>query len=134
MDAALRDLVRHRAADRCEYCRLAQQHAPVVRFHIDHILARVHGGSDDPSNLALACPHCNNHKGTNFKAIDPDTDQEVPVFDPRRHSWHEHFRLEGVSIIGLTPIGRATVRLLQMNAESRLDVRRPLQRRGELSV
>lgn len=132
MDASLRDLVRRRAGDRCEYCRLSQEHAPVVRFWIEHIVAKQHGGDDAPSNLALACPHCNRCKGPNLTAIDPQSGGIVPLFNPRTDSWHEHCALQGVQIVGLTPTGRATVRLLKMNSEDRLEIRRHLEARGEL--
>ena len=41
MDAALREHVRRRASDRCEYYRLEQKHAPFPTFHIEHIRARI---------------------------------------------------------------------------------------------
>jgi len=66
MDAATRRLVRHRAGNRCEYCGLQQDAVPVVTFHIEHIIPNQHGGTDDPSNLAFACFHCNQHKGPNL--------------------------------------------------------------------
>ena len=72
IDAATRRLVRERAGNRCEYCGLLQAHLTFSVFHIEHIIARQHGGSDDPDNLALACYHCNWHKGTNLTGIDPD--------------------------------------------------------------
>jgi hypothetical protein len=31
---------------------------PFLTFQIEHIIARKHGGSDDPSNLALARDRC----------------------------------------------------------------------------
>ena len=58
MDAATAQLARQRAGNRCEYCRLLQEHS-ALRFHIEHIVAQQHGGTDDPENLALACPECN---------------------------------------------------------------------------
>ena len=72
MDTTVRDLVRRRASDRCEYCRLQQEHLPFSTFHIEHIIPRKHGGHDDPSNLALACDRCNAHKGSHLTGIDPD--------------------------------------------------------------
>ena len=62
MDAATREFVRGRASGRCEYCGLPQSAVPFFTFHIEHIRARQHQGSDDPSNLALACPDCNAKK------------------------------------------------------------------------
>ncbi len=57
MDAELRDLGRTRAEGRCEYCRLpfAAQRLP---FHVEHILTKQHGGTDDEANLAWACDRC----------------------------------------------------------------------------
>ncbi len=50
--------VRQRANGRCEYCMLPEE-ASEVAFHVEHIRAKQHGGSDDLSNLALACDRCN---------------------------------------------------------------------------
>jgi hypothetical protein len=50
MDAATKRLVRQRAQERCEYCRLPQTAQPFVTFHVEHIIAKQHGGSDDPNN------------------------------------------------------------------------------------
>lgn len=116
----------------CEYCGLPQAAAAFFTFHIEHVVARQHGGGDDPSNLALACPDCNFHKGPNLSSIDPDTQQAVPLFDPRSHSWDEHFAAEGARIVGLTPTGRATVRLLNMNEDARVEMRAELQAAGDL--
>ena len=116
----------------CEYCQLPQQAVPFFTFHIEHITARQHGGDDDPSNLALACPDRNAHKGPNLTSIDPNTGQLVSLFGPRLHLWNEHFQLQGPRIFGRTPIGRATVRLLAMNDEDRLDMRRELQELGDM--
>ena len=115
MEASLRELVRRRATHRCEYCRLPQAAAPFLTFHIEHIRARQHGGDDDSSNLALACPDCNAHKGPNLTSVDPETEQVVALFNPRQDIWSDHFSFEGPMIIARTPTGRATVRLLSMN-------------------
>ena len=53
MDAATRELVRRRAGERCEYCRLHQEHSG-LKHHVEHIVARQHGGSNGIDNLALA--------------------------------------------------------------------------------
>lgn len=72
MDTTVRDLVRRRAGECCEYCRLKQEHLPFVTFHVEHIIPHKHGGNDDPSNLAMACDRCNAHKGVNLTGIDPE--------------------------------------------------------------
>jgi 5-methylcytosine-specific restriction endonuclease McrA len=126
MDAATRGQVRSRAENRCEYCRLLQDALPVATFHIEHITPKQHGGTDDLSNLALACFHCNQHKGPNLAGIDPQTAQIIPLFDPRTQLWHEHFAVQGTEIIGLTPTGRTTVRVLAMNADVQKQLRTEL--------
>ncbi len=133
MDAASRDFVRARAAGRCEYCRLSQGHAPLIRFWLEHIVARQHGGTDDLGNLALSCPHCNRHKGPNLSAINPLSGSVVPLFHPRTQRWRDHFVLDDIRIRGLTPTGRATADLLRMNADDRLDIRAHLRACGELA-
>jgi hypothetical protein len=133
MDAAVRERVRERAGNRCEYCRLRQKHTPFV-LQIEHIVARKHGGGDELSNLALACDRYNLHKGSDLTGIDPGTNQIVELFNPRAASWHEHFILQEVEIVGRSACGRATVRVLQMNAARRVRVRAALLNRGELDV
>jgi hypothetical protein len=97
---------------------------PLVRFHIEHVVPRQHGGSSDPKNLALACHHCNLHKGPNLTGIDPDTGRLEPLFHPRRQEWDEHFAMDGANVVGRTPTGRVTVRVLAMNAPPRVELRR----------
>lgn len=126
MEAASRILVRRRAGDSCEYCGLSQDDAPFVPFHIEHIIPRQHGGNDDPSNLALCCNHCNFHKGPNLSGIDPETRRVVTLFNPRGAVWHEHFERQGALILGRTPAGRATVRVLAMNSMDRIELRAAL--------
>lgn len=126
MDTATRDFVRRRAANRCEYCHIPQAATPFVSFHIEHIVARQHLDEvpDDPSALAYACDRCNAFKGTNLSSIDPETGEKVDVFNPRRDEWLEHFTVAGASVVGRTKVGRATVRLLNMNDPRRIDLRR----------
>jgi hypothetical protein len=127
MAEALCHVGRERAGHRCESCGIRQAHMAFATFHIDHIIPRQHGGTDDPANLALACYHGNLHKGPHLSGIDPDTGVMVPLFHPRRDIWREHFALQDVTIIGLTPTGRATVRVLRMNAVARVQLRTALR-------
>lgn len=122
MDAQLRQSVRARAAYQCEYCRLPQELSE-LRFHIEHVIPRQHGGGDDVDNLALACPDCNLRKGPNLTGIDPETGEVVRLFHPRRDAWSDHFGYVGSAIDGATPIGRTTLSLLQMNDPERRRVR-----------
>ena len=123
MTPALRNQVRERAGLRCEYCQLSQDDSPLAALHIEHIIPRVHGGSDDLENLALACIDCNLHKGTNLAGIDPETNQVTELFHPRRQRWEEHFNWSGIHLFGRTAVGRTTLRVLNMNSEDQLALR-----------
>lgn len=129
MDAATSQSVRQRAGNRCEYCHLPQEFSG-LRFHVEHIVARQHRGTDDTDNLALACPECNLHKGTNLTGIDPDTGKVTPLLHPRRDRWAEHFTIADGSIVGKTPAGRTTAWLLEMNSAERMRMRQRLIKLG----
>ncbi|MFB2880595.1 HNH endonuclease [Floridanema aerugineum] len=128
ISAALRRLVEERANYRCEYCLLP---ASVAFFphEVDHVIAEKHGGATDADNLALACWRCNRHKGSDLGSFDPQTKAFSFLFNPRTQEWNEHFRLEEVTIVGLTPEGRTTVNLLQLNSDERLAERQRLLER-----
>ena len=79
MTAATRVMVRERANHRCEYCQTHQEDSPLAALHIEHIRPLKHSGTDDESNLCLACIDCNLHKGTNLTGIDPLTDAVTPL-------------------------------------------------------
>lgn len=125
-----REIVRRRAQDVCEYCRLPQE-ASVVPHQIDHIVGRQHRGTDDISNLCLCCIRCNLKKGPNIASVDPETEAVVPLYHPRRSPWREHFTLaQDGTVVGRTAAGRATVALLAMNDGERVRLRVLLLRRG----
>ncbi len=123
MAASSRNFIVSRAGNRCEYCQLAQEHDPFFRFQIEHIVPRQHGGPTTAENLALACPHCNLHKGPNLTGIDPLTGEVVRLFNPRTQTWAEHFQLTGALLSGRTDVGRTTIRVLAMNAPARVQLR-----------
>jgi HNH endonuclease len=132
MQERVKRQVRRRAGNRCEYCGLRQEQDRFHSFHLEHVIAQAHGGSDALDNLALACHQCNLHKGTNLSGLDPDTNRLVRLFHPRKDRWQDHFTREGIRIAGRTAIGRTTAWVLQMNSEERLDLRRLLLALGEL--
>jgi hypothetical protein len=99
-----------------------------VDFHIEHVIARQHGGRDVESNLALACPECNLRKGPNIATIDPDSGKIVPVFNPRMESWSDHFEERDGFFVGKTATGRGTVTLLAFNLLNRVRLRRKIAR------
>ncbi|MBI1901834.1 MAG: HNH endonuclease [Planctomycetia bacterium] len=123
MDEATKRFARRRAKNRCEYCHRSQRSSPLARLQFEHIVPKQHGGTDTEDNLALACANCNRQKGPNLTGIDPDTGQIVELFHPRKHRWRDHFRWNGLLIVGRTPTGRATVRVFEMNSAVRLAVR-----------
>ena len=129
MQLAVVIAVRARAKGRCEYCRFPESEADLP-FTIDHVIARQHNGPDTLDNLALACPFCNAHKGPNVAGVDPDSNGRAPLFDPRADRWYDHFRWDGVCVVGLTPAGRATVVALAMNDDYQIGSRLALVRSG----
>lgn len=120
----LRLFVVRRAGAACEYCHLPES-ASRLPHQVDHIIANQHGGPDDVHNLCLCCIRCNLKKGPNIASIDPMTSHLTPLFHPRQHSWPDHFvLLPDATLRGLTPEGRATVHLLEMNGPDRVKLRR----------
>ena len=131
--AALRQLVRERAGDRCEYC-LIPESVSFAPHWIDHVVAEKHGGKTDAENLANSCVLCNQRKGTDLSSIDPETGQVVTLFHPRRDHWADHFRVVGGRIVPLTATGRVTERLLQFNHPDRIEEREQLVAAGLLAL
>lgn len=129
MDAETRRLVRARAQNRCEYCGLHQDDSPLIPLQVEHVLPKKHAGSDDFENLAIACIDCNLHKGTNIAGLDPETRKLTPLYNPRIQDWDEHFVWIEAEIHGLTPTGRVTVQVLDLNGADRIELR--LFGRGE---
>ena len=118
-------LIVKRARERCEYCLLHQDERP-ENHQVDHVIALKHRGQTNGENLALACALCNNAKGSDIASIDPATGEVVSLFNPRTQRWQAHFQLVGPEIVGLTPTGRATVAVMQLNDEQRLIDRQSL--------
>jgi len=125
----LLDKIWQRAQNRCEYCRIPHPEYKLP-FQIDHIIARQHDGPSTLDNLALACFHCNRFKGPNIAGFDGDSRLPIRLFHPRTDVWAEHFRYQDAWLIGLTPIGRVTVKVLAMNAEDLLLLRSELLQEG----
>lgn len=112
----LRQTVAQDANYRCGYC---QTLAKVIGspLTIDHIVPEAKGGETKRENLWLACRRCNEFKGMRTHSVDPLTNKEVPLFNPRNQSWKVHFAWseEATQVVGLTATGRATVIALRLN-------------------
>jgi hypothetical protein len=128
IDAATRRLVRARAHLRCEYCRIHEDDEPYA-FHVEHIVPHKHGGDDDPSNLAWSCQNCNLGKSSNLSGRVEG--KIVALFHPRRQSWRRHFAWRGARLVGKTQCGRATIEVLNINADDRVSLRQLLIALGE---
>jgi hypothetical protein len=113
---ALRQRVHARARGRCEYCQ-ASERLTGLSGEIDHVMPRARGGLTTDDNLCLACAACNGYKGASTHAVDPESGEQVALFNPRRQNWREHFAWseDGTRVIGLTACGRATVVALRLN-------------------
>ena len=120
--AVLRTPVIDRSGGRCEYCQLSQA-GQEASFHIDHVTPVSAGGETVIDNLALACVSCSLRKGARQAAVDPATNVEVPLFNPRRDIWSEHFFWQGVRLVGLTAIARGTIQALDLNRPLILAIR-----------
>jgi hypothetical protein len=128
--AELEWLVRRRAENVCEYCRLPQEFQEAV-FHIDHVRPVVRGGKTTAANLALACVSCSLRKAARVAARDPETGLVVHLFHPRRDAWCEHFEwVENWRVAGKSGKGRATVSALGMNFPRNVAIRADLAGRG----
>jgi 5-methylcytosine-specific restriction endonuclease McrA len=114
--AVLRRRIREQARYRCGYC-LCSEALIGMPMEFEHLFPLALGGKTIEENLWLSCRRCNEFKGTQTNAADPDTSEIVALFNPREQSWNEHFRWneDGTEIIGLTPTGRTTVAALKLN-------------------
>ncbi|OKH51586.1 HNH endonuclease [Calothrix sp. HK-06] len=108
--------VRARFFNMCAYCRTAERLTGMT-FEFEHIKPRVLGGETRFENLCFACPNCNRYKADRLSAVDPVTEQSVSLFNPQLQVWNEHFAWndDGQQLVGLSPIGRATIVALKMN-------------------
>lgn len=125
--SALKRVIIERAQGHCEYCRSPVDWSPEI-FEVEHIQPLSAGGRTEFINLAYACPACNRYKRNRQFAIDPTTGQEVELFNPRIHTWQEHFCWsEHLLVIeGITSIGRATVIALKVNRKGAQHFRQAL--------
>jgi hypothetical protein len=129
LSASIRAAIIARADGRCEYCRLSQA-GQEAAFHIDHVMPRAAGGTTTEDNLGLACVSCSLHKAAKRTATDPDSGEEVSLFNPRSEKWAEHFRWQEETVLGTTAIGRATISALKMNRPLILAIRKEEAIRG----
>jgi hypothetical protein len=90
---------------------------------MEHLLPQSLGGTNEVDNLALACSRCNSRRYNFMTGIDPQTEQEVILFNPRQQNWAEHYvwSIDQLQIVGQTSIGRATCQRLDLNDDRHND-------------
>jgi hypothetical protein len=118
INADLRRLVENRANWLCEYCLIAAEDT-FLGCEVDHIISEKHGGATLADNLANACVFCNKFKGSDVGSISQQTGLFVRFFNPRSDIWAHHFRISGIRIESLSPIGEVTARILGFNNPER---------------
>ncbi len=93
---------------------------------VDHIVPLSAGGLSDVANLCLACYRCNEFKGAASAGRDPQSGATMPLFDPSRQFWGDHFEWssDGLWLIGRTACGRATIEALRLNNDWIVQARR----------
>lgn len=112
----LRQQVIEDAGSVCGYC-LSEEVLMGVSLSFEHLIPVAAGGETNRDNLWRACRQCNELKSASVTGHDSTTGTTVALFNPRFQDWEEHFRWRDdyTSIEGITPTGRVTVSLLQLN-------------------
>ena len=119
---AKKKIIIERASHRCEYCHVPE-FLSSFDYHIEHIIALQHGGSSLLNNLAYCCSPCNWKKGTNIAIILEFGGNLVPLFNPRMQNWFEHFEINKGKLIALSDVGKATIKLLELNLPMKIEER-----------
>ena len=97
-------------------------------------MSRKHGGESSGDNLAYCCVRCNLWKDTDIGSLSARTGRLIPLFNPRKDRWSDHFRLEEAIIEPQTAEGEATARLLKLNLDKRIAERRLPIAAGRYSI
>jgi hypothetical protein len=114
--------------DYCEYCILPSNFSTDY-FHHEHIIPLFLDGKTELQNIARSCGICNNNKSDKIEHFDPLTQLKVRLFHPRQDTWvdHFHWNKDDLYIVGITPIGRATIDLLKLNRTNAVNLRKLLK-------
>jgi len=129
VSSSVREQVEKRARHRCEYCQTIME-SSTERFEMEHVIPQSKGGQSLLENLALSCRGCNGFKHNKMEGIDSLTNCIVPLFNPRKDVWKEHFTwdINPLFLIGLTSTGRATIEILKLNRPQLIGVRKLLEK------
>lgn len=102
------------------------QSLDALPFQVDHIRAIKHHGPTVLDNLALSCCDCNRFKGSDLSGFDLELNVVTRLYHPRSDVWHEHFQWDDAVLLGITPVGRVTIDVLNINMTDRVEHRRVL--------
>lgn len=69
--ASLRWRILERDHFRCRACGHSVRSRTHAKLHVDHIIPRCRGGTNDPSNLRTLCSECNLGRGAGRKPLPP---------------------------------------------------------------
>ncbi len=129
---SIREKVENRAKKLCEYCLSPLEFSPDP-FSLEHIFPIAKGGTNDLENLALACQGCNSPKSIKTEAFDLVSQTTASFYNPRKDVWWEHFiwSEDFMEIIGVTAKGRVTAKVLTLNRQRVMNLRRILILAGE---
>ncbi len=130
--AKIRQFVATRAVFRCEYCLIPEQFLATT-FHIEHIRSQKHGGATALENLAFACPHCNQNKGSDIATYTAQGDL-IRFFNPRTDNWTDHFEMIQGLVTAKTSVATATIEILDINQIERVMLRQVLQEIGQIPL
>jgi len=130
--ASLRREVTKRAKGFCEYCRSDSDFSDSP-FDVEHIVPLSKNGKTEIENLALSCHGCNLYKSNKTSGFDIITEENTRLFHPQKDVWNEHFvwTNDFTIIVGLTPVGRATIDALKLNRKGLVNRRKALHILGE---
>jgi len=125
----LRRAVAELAGFRCEYCRRLESDS-FIKYHVDHIVSIKHGGKTVLQNLAYSCSLCNGYKGSDLGTLLKGGGTIVPLFNPRKQDWFDHFSVSEGLLIPKSDTGNATIKLLRLNEINRILERMDLIKAG----
>ena len=130
--SVIKDQVIIRANGRCEYCQCWAKNS-IHTFNIEHVIPISREGGNELDNLAYSCNGCNNAKSDKTEVFDLLTNSSVNLFNLRIHTWKDHFSWSNdfLEVIGLTPIGRASILQLKLNRTGVKNMRRLTKIVGE---
>ena len=128
MDSATQELVRRRANERCN---TAASGNPVSRLAFMSNTSSPDSTEEPTIPLTWLWPVIGaTFKGPNLSAIDTESGNILSLFHPRKDIWQSHFILEQGLIRGTSEMGRATARLLNMNAYHRVQLRIEIEKQS----